>query len=76
MRLPIDETVTSNPITYTSIDSSNGFWEFESPQLKAGSKTVKLSNGNTAIAETGTTVSSPLSPATKTFLGQIKLMEY
>ncbi|KAF9504785.1 hypothetical protein BS47DRAFT_1386159 [Hydnum rufescens UP504] len=54
----IDDTVLpkSSPITYTSIDSSNGFWEFPSPKLKVGDTVVTRASGNTAIADTGTTL--------------------
>jgi len=41
--------------SYTPVDSSQGFWTFDSASAKVGSKTVKRS-GNTAIADTGTTL--------------------
>jgi Eukaryotic aspartyl protease len=54
----IDDTVlpTSSPITYANIDASNGFWEFPSPELKVDDTVVTRASGNTAIADTGTTV--------------------
>lgn len=54
----IDKTVlpAGSQIAYTNVDSSNGFWEFPSTQLKIGKKTIKRAAGNTAIADTGTTV--------------------
>lgn len=54
----IDETVlpAGSHIAYVNVDSSNGFWEFPSTQMKIGKKTVKRPTGNTAIADTGTTV--------------------
>lgn len=67
----IDETVTSNPITYADIDSSNGFWEFQSPEMKVGTKTVNRSSGNTAIADTGTTLILIDDAACKALYGQI-----
>ncbi|KAF9512925.1 hypothetical protein BS47DRAFT_1344866 [Hydnum rufescens UP504] len=53
----IDDTVLppSSPITYTNI-ISNGFWEFPSPELKVGDTVVTRASGNTAIADTGTTL--------------------
>ncbi|KAL8775018.1 MAG: hypothetical protein Q9209_000497 [Squamulea sp. 1 TL-2023] len=40
---------------YCSIDSSNGFWQFKSTTASVGSKKVTRA-GNTAIADTGTTL--------------------
>ncbi|KAF8319642.1 acid protease [Clavulina sp. PMI_390] len=53
----VDESVTTNPITYATIDSSNGFWEFASPTLTInGTVHQRASPKNTAIADTGTTL--------------------
>lgn len=54
----IDDTVLpkGNRISYVDINSKNGFWEFPSPQIRVGRHTVKRPNGNTAIADTGTTL--------------------
>ncbi|KAF8314874.1 aspartic peptidase domain-containing protein [Cantharellus anzutake] len=43
-------------ITYVDVDSSHGFWEFPCPQLRVGQHTVNQRPGNTAIADTGTTL--------------------
>ncbi|KAL8739204.1 MAG: hypothetical protein Q9181_000095 [Wetmoreana brouardii] len=40
---------------YTPIDSSNGFWQFKSTTASVGSKKIQRA-GNTAIADTGTTL--------------------
>ena len=40
---------------YTPIDNSKGFWEFESTTASVGSKKIRRP-GNTAIADTGTTL--------------------
>ncbi|KAL9603976.1 MAG: hypothetical protein Q9179_002004 [Wetmoreana sp. 5 TL-2023] len=40
---------------YTPIDSSNGFWQFKSTTASVGSKKIQRT-GNTAIADTGTTL--------------------
>ncbi|KAF8319644.1 acid protease [Clavulina sp. PMI_390] len=53
----IDESVTTNPITYATIDSSNGLWEFSSPTLTIDGKVQKRrSSKNTAIIDTATTL--------------------
>lgn len=45
-----------NKISYVDVDSTNGFWEFPSSQIRIGNHVVKRPRGNTAIADTGTTV--------------------
>ncbi|QSZ37012.1 hypothetical protein DSL72_009104 [Monilinia vaccinii-corymbosi] len=50
-----DSSKYTGSITYTAVDSSNGFWEFPSTSYKVGS-TVHSSSGYTAIADTGTTL--------------------
>jgi hypothetical protein len=47
--------VSEFDIKYTAIDSSQGFWRFSSTQAIVNGKTITLS-GNTAIADTGTTL--------------------
>ncbi|CAH0023840.1 unnamed protein product [Clonostachys rhizophaga] len=42
-------------ISWTNIDSSQGFWQFPSTSASVNGKPIKLSN-NTAIADTGTTL--------------------
>ncbi|KAF2171730.1 hypothetical protein M409DRAFT_17966 [Zasmidium cellare ATCC 36951] len=52
----IDQQATNGQTpTYTPVDSSQGFWMFDSTSAKVGEKTVTRS-GNTAIADTGTTL--------------------
>jgi len=51
----IDTTVTSNPITYTPVDNSQGFWQVTSASYSLNGKTIERS-GNTAILDTGTTL--------------------
>ncbi|KAJ7502572.1 acid protease [Mycena galericulata] len=51
----IDTTVTSNPITYTSVDNSQGFWMIPSESYTLNGETIQRS-GNTAILDTGTTL--------------------
>lgn len=50
-----DSSKYSGNITYTPVDSRDGFWEFPSTSYKVGSTTHKLS-GFTGIADTGTTL--------------------
>lgn len=42
-------------VTYTPVDNSQGFWMFDSTTAAINGKTVERS-GNTAIADTGTTL--------------------
>lgn len=54
----IDQTVvqqSGQQIAYTPIDNSQGFWMFDSTSATINGKTVQRS-GNTAIADTGTTL--------------------
>ncbi|KAJ6456473.1 acid protease [Mycena sanguinolenta] len=51
----IDETVTSNPITYTAVDNSQGFWMVPSSSYTLNGQTIARQD-NTAILDTGTTL--------------------
>ncbi|KAF7309072.1 Acid protease [Mycena kentingensis (nom. inval.)] len=51
----IEEGVTSSPIVYTDVDSSQGFWTVPSASVVINGKTVERA-GNTAILDTGTTL--------------------
>jgi len=51
----IDPNVTSNPITYTPVDNSQGFWQVESASYSLNGKKIARS-GNTCILDTGTTL--------------------
>lgn len=46
---------TTEQIHYTPIDNSQGFWTFNSTSASINGKSISLS-GNTAIADTGTTL--------------------
>ncbi|KUJ09232.1 acid protease [Mollisia scopiformis] len=50
-----DDSKYSGDITYTDVDSSNGFWEYPSTSYKVGSTTHSQS-GYTGISDTGTTL--------------------
>ncbi|KAI0677724.1 acid protease [Trametes maxima] len=51
----IDTSVTPNPITYTPVDNSQGFWQVESASWSLNGDTKERS-GNTTILDTGTTL--------------------
>jgi hypothetical protein len=46
---------SGSQISYTPVDSSQGFWQFQSTSATVNGKTINRS-GNTAIADTGTTL--------------------
>lgn len=46
---------TGQEIYYTPVDNSQGFWQFDSTSATVNGKTINRS-GNTAIADTGTTL--------------------
>ncbi|KAH8816804.1 putative endothiapepsin [Xylogone sp. PMI_703] len=50
-----DDSKYAGSITYTPVDSSNGFWEYASTSYKVGSSTFS-SSGRTGISDTGTTL--------------------
>ncbi|KAF2458489.1 aspartic peptidase domain-containing protein [Lineolata rhizophorae] len=54
----VDQAVTSKigEPKYTPIDDSNGWWQFPSTTAEVAGKTVQRPAGNTAIADTGTTL--------------------
>ncbi|EIW61844.1 acid protease [Trametes versicolor FP-101664 SS1] len=51
----IDTSVTPNPITYTPVDNSQGFWQVASTSWSLNGETKERS-GNTTILDTGTTL--------------------
>ncbi|KAJ7796578.1 acid protease [Mycena olivaceomarginata] len=67
----IDETVTSNPITYTSVDNSEGFWMVPSTSYTLNGKTIERED-NTAILDTGTTLALIDDDAVSKIYGAIK----
>ncbi|KAF7310257.1 Acid protease [Mycena indigotica] len=67
----IDETVTSNPITYTDVDSSQGFWMVPSTSFTLNGKTIQR-EGNTAILDTGTTLALVDDDTVSAIYGKIK----
>jgi len=48
--------VKSADIKYQPVITTHGFWEFLSPTIRVGETLVKREEGNTAIADTGTTI--------------------
>ena len=49
------QTLNGQTPVYTPVDSSHGFWQFQSTSAVVGSQTIPRT-GNTAIADTGTTL--------------------
>jgi len=49
------DALQGQTVAYTPVDSSQGFWTFASASASVGGKTITRS-GNTAIADTGTTL--------------------
>jgi len=48
--------VKSADIKYEPVITTHGFWEFVSPTIRVGDTVAKREQGNTAIADTGTTI--------------------
>ncbi|KAH8893299.1 acid protease [Thozetella sp. PMI_491] len=74
----IDEDLvkaSGKEIEYTDIDNSNGFWQFPSESATVGTKKIKLS-GNTAIADTGTTLALVSDEVCDELYKQIKGAKY
>ncbi|KAJ6594701.1 acid protease [Mycena capillaripes] len=67
----IDETVTSNPITYTPVDNSQGFWMVPSTSYTLNGTTIERAD-NTAILDTGTTLALIDDDAVSKIYGAIK----
>jgi hypothetical protein len=51
----IDPKVTSDPLTYTQVDHSHGFWQVNSASYSINDKVFEYP-GNTCILDTGTTL--------------------
>jgi hypothetical protein len=54
----VDTTMFQGDLSYTTVDSSNGFWEFESARFAIGNGAPQtaLGGSGTAIADTGTSL--------------------
>ena len=70
-----DSSKYSGTIKYTTVDSSNGFWEYPSPNYKVGSKTYSQS-GYTAISDTGTTLLLMGDTAVDNYYAQVSGAQY
>ncbi|KAF7955846.1 hypothetical protein EAE96_004768 [Botrytis aclada] len=62
-------------ISYTPVDSRNGFWEFPSTSYKVGSTTYSLS-GYTGVADTGTTLILMSDAVNTAYYAQVSGAEY
>lgn len=70
-----DSSKYTGSITYASVDSGNGFWEFPSTSYKVGS-TVHSSSGYTGIADTGTTLILMSDAANEAYYNQVSGASY
>ena len=52
----IDKSKYTGDLHFTTIDNSNGFWQFDSTSYSIGGKTVQNSGASPAIADTGTSL--------------------
>ncbi|KAH9854865.1 acid protease [Lenzites betulinus] len=67
----IDTSVTPNPITYTPIDNSQGFWQVPSASWSLNGETKERSS-NTTILDTGTTLLLVSDDVVDSIYGSIK----
>jgi hypothetical protein len=52
----IDNAKYKGEVTFTPVNASSGFWQFESMSYRINGKTVHRSNASPAIADTGTSL--------------------
>ncbi|KAF2143696.1 uncharacterized protein K452DRAFT_317154 [Aplosporella prunicola CBS 121167] len=52
----IDQSKFKGELTYTKVDSSQGFWQFDSKSFQINGKTIQNPNASPAIADTGTSL--------------------
>lgn len=69
-----DPSRYTGDIVYTDVDNSNGWWEFPSTGYKVGDKTGSL-NGQTGIADTGTTLVLVGDDAVDAYYAQVQSAE-
>ncbi|KAK4574766.1 hypothetical protein LTR86_001607 [Recurvomyces mirabilis] len=67
----IDPSQYSGDIEWTSIDNSNGFWEFGSKSYSVNGKTYQCTTCNSVIADTGTSLIMVDDDIVKNYYGQI-----
>ena len=70
-----DSSKYTGTIKYTSVDSSNGFWEYPSTSYKVGS-TVYSQSGYTGISDTGTTLVLMGDSAVSNYYAQVSGSSY
>lgn len=68
-------TASGTSIVWTPIDNTQGFWQFPSTSAVINGKSIPLS-GNTAIADTGTTLALLSDPVVKALYAQIPGAKY
>src|ERR1700712_1754240 len=52
----IDTTQFSDPLAWVPVDSTNGFWQFDSPSFTINGKAQQNTGASPAIADTGTSL--------------------
>ncbi|MCJ1385344.1 hypothetical protein MMC17_008466 [Xylographa soralifera] len=73
----IDTTQFTGSISYTPIDTSTGFWQFSSNSFSVGNGQVQQNTeGNPAIADTGTSLLLVDDPVIRGYYSQVKGAEY
>ena len=70
-----DTAKYTGSISYATVDSSNGFWEFDSTSYKIGT-TTKSQSGWTGIADTGTTLILMGDTAVDAYYAQVSGAKY
>jgi hypothetical protein len=69
-------TASGQSVVYTPINSANGFWQFASAKTTVNGKAVTQSSGNSAIADTGTTLALVSDAVCKAIYGAIPGAKY
>lgn len=71
----VDDSKHTGSVTYTSVDSSNGFWEFTANGFGFGSNNFQQQNFQ-AIADTGTTLILIEDSIVEAYYGQVEGASY
>ncbi|KUJ17512.1 acid protease [Mollisia scopiformis] len=66
----------SGTITYTAVNSANGFWQYPSTTVKVGSTTHSIGTGSVGISDTGTTLVLMVDSAVTAYYSQVAGASY
>lgn len=72
----IDSSKYTGSITYTNVDTSNGFWQFTAGGYSIGTSTSTSGSVGTAIADTGTTLLYLPSAVVKAYYAKVSSAQY